>query len=81
MSVAATTAAAALMRILVVEDEFECAGPLAERLRRPAFAADRAAMPVDALISRPREHLNDERTAAPTVPAAGAGYMLAKPAS
>ena len=40
-----------------------------------------APRPVDALISRPREHLNDERTGAPTVPVRGAGYMLAKPAS
>ncbi len=81
MSVAATTASAALMRILMVEDEFERAGPHVERLRRPAFAADRAAAPVDALISRPCEHLNDERTTAPTVSVRGAGYMLGKPAS
>jgi DNA-binding response OmpR family regulator len=69
------------MRILVVEDEFERAGPLVERLRRFAFAADRAATPVDALISHPRAHLNDEWVGAPTVPVCGAGYMLAKLAS
>jgi DNA-binding response OmpR family regulator len=69
------------MRILVLEDEFERAGPLVERLRRFAFAADRAATPVDALISRPRADLNDEWVGAPTVLVCGAGYMLAKLAS
>jgi DNA-binding response OmpR family regulator len=69
------------MRILVVEDEFEHAGPLPERLRRSGFAADHASTPVDALISRPREHLNDEWAGAPTVPVRGVGYMLAKSAS
>ncbi len=69
------------MRILVAEDEFERAGPLAERLRRSGFAADRAATPVDALISRPREHLNDERAGVSTVPVRGVGHMLAKSAS
>jgi DNA-binding response OmpR family regulator len=69
------------MRILVVEDEFERAGLHVEPLRRSAFAADRAATPVDALISRPRQHLNDERAGAPTVPVRGVSYMLAKSAS
>ena len=69
------------MRILVVEDEFERARPHVEHLRRLAVAADRAATPVDALISRPREHLDDERTGSPSVPVRGVSYMLAKSAS
>jgi DNA-binding response OmpR family regulator len=65
------------MRILVVEDEFGRAGLLVERLRRSRFEADRAAT----LISRPREHLNDERAGVPIGPVRGVGYMLATSAS
>ncbi len=71
------------MRILVVEDEFERAGLHVERLRRLAFAADRAATPVDALISRRREDLNESERAGATLASrcAASGYMLAKSAS
>jgi DNA-binding response OmpR family regulator len=70
------------MRILVVADEFERAGLLVERLRRSRFEADRAATPIGARprISRPREHLNDERAGVPIVPVRGVGYTLAKSA-
>lgn len=69
------------MRIHVVEDQFARARLLVERLRRSGVKADHAATPVDALMFRPREFLNQERSGAPTLSLRGVGNMPARSAS